>query len=106
MAFARTLVEQVGLSARIDHKPAALSGGERQRVALARALVLEPRLVLCDEPTGNLDAEAASAVTALLLDLHRRHRTILVVVTHSQMLAATMPIRFELGRGRLTRAGR
>jgi lipoprotein-releasing system ATP-binding protein len=106
VAFARTLIDQVGLTPRIEHKPAALSGGERQRVAIARALVQQPRLVLCDEPTGNLDAEAAAGVTALLLDLHRRHRTILVVVTHSLTVAGMLAIRFELGRGHLTRSDR
>jgi len=93
---ARQLVEQVGLADRIDHRPAELSGGERQRVAIARALVRNPRLLLCDEPTGNLDRAAADNVAALLLDLHRRENTILIVVTHSTQLAARLPIRFEL----------
>jgi lipoprotein-releasing system ATP-binding protein len=102
-AFARALIDQVGLTARIDHRPAALSGGERQRVAIARALVRRPRLMLCDEPTGNLDADSAASVTSLLLDMQRRHQTILLVVTHSPVLAAAMPIRFALARGVLTR---
>jgi lipoprotein-releasing system ATP-binding protein len=93
---ARTLVEQVGLADRIDHRPAELSGGERQRVAIARALIRNPRLLLCDEPTGNLDRASAETVAALLLDLHRRQNTILIVVTHSAPLAANFPIRFEL----------
>jgi lipoprotein-releasing system ATP-binding protein len=93
---ARQLVDQVGLADRIDHRPAELSGGERQRVAIARALVRNPRLLLCDEPTGNLDRAAADNVAALLLDLHRRENTILIVVTHSTQLAARLPIRFEL----------
>jgi lipoprotein-releasing system ATP-binding protein len=93
---ARALIEQVGLTDRIDHRPAALSGGEKQRVAIARALVRQPRLVLCDEPTGNLDQATASSVAALLLDLHRRLRNILIVVTHSERLAAQFPIRFEI----------
>jgi lipoprotein-releasing system ATP-binding protein len=95
-ARARQLVEQVGLADRIDHRPAHLSGGERQRVAIARALVRQPRLLLCDEPTGNLDRAAAENVTGVLLDLHRRQQTILVVVTHSAELAARLPIRFTL----------
>jgi lipoprotein-releasing system ATP-binding protein len=95
-ARARQLVEQVGLADRIDHQPAHLSGGERQRVAIARALVRQPRLLLCDEPTGNLDRAAAENVTGVLLDLHRRQQTILVVVTHSAELAARLPIRFTL----------
>ncbi len=93
---ARQLVDRVGLSARIDHRPGELSGGERQRVAVARALVRAPQLLLCDEPTGNLDRASADQVTALLLDLHRQQQGILVVVTHNAELAARFPIRFEL----------
>jgi lipoprotein-releasing system ATP-binding protein len=96
VARARELVTQVGLSARADHRPAALSGGERQRVAIARALIRAPRLLLCDEPTGNLDRAAAENVAAVLLDLHQRQQTILVIVTHSPQLAERCPIRFEL----------
>src|SRR5205085_7985833 len=84
---ARQLVEQVGLADRIGHRPAELSGGERQRVAIARALVRGPRLLLCDEPTGNLDRVAADNVASVLLDLHRAKNMILVVVTHSVQLA-------------------
>jgi lipoprotein-releasing system ATP-binding protein len=101
---ARELVEQVGLADRIDHRPGALSGGERQRVAIARALVREPRLLLCDEPTGNLDRASARNVAALLLDMHRRQKTILIVVTHSAELASNFPIRFELVDRQLRRA--
>jgi lipoprotein-releasing system ATP-binding protein len=97
--LARTLIEQVGLSARADHRPGALSGGERQRVAIARALIRQPRLLLCDEPTGNLDADSAATIADLLLDLHRRHDAILIVVTHSPALAARMARRFALDRG-------
>jgi lipoprotein-releasing system ATP-binding protein len=93
---ARRLVEQVGLAARIDHRPGGLSGGERQRVAIARALVREPHLLLCDEPTGNLDRASAEQVASLLLDLHRQRQGILIVVTHSAQLAAHFPIQFEL----------
>ena len=105
LVYARLLLEQVGLADRLDHRPAHLSGGERQRVALARALIRRPRLLLCDEPTGNLDAAAASRVASLLLDLHRYHRNVLVIVTHSLELAARVPIRFNLSGGRLRRAG-
>jgi lipoprotein-releasing system ATP-binding protein len=95
-AAARKLLDEVGLSQRLNHRPHALSGGERQRVALARALVLSPRLVLCDEPTGNLDHEATETVASLLLELHRRHNTILVLVTHNQQLAQRLVRQYEL----------
>jgi len=103
MSRARMLIEQVGLSTRIDHRPGELSGGERQRVAIARALVREPRLLLCDEPTGNLDRASAGNVASLLKDLHRQQQTILIVVTHSAELASNFSIRFELVDGRLHR---
>lgn len=98
---ARQLIEQVGLADRIEHRPAELSGGERQRVAIARALVREPRLLLCDEPTGNLDRAAAENVASVLLDLHRLEQTILIVVTHSASLAEKLPSRFELQNSQL-----
>jgi len=93
---AKALLEQVGLGDRLDHRPAKLSGGEKQRVALARALITRPRLLLCDEPTGNLDHKAAEVVGSLLLELHQQQKTILVVVTHSAELAARFPQRYEL----------
>ena len=93
---ARTLLEQVGLKERIDHRPGELSGGEQQRVAMARALIREPLLLLCDEPTGNLDRDSAETVASMLLDLHRSQRTILIVVTHNPELAARFPLRLEL----------
>jgi lipoprotein-releasing system ATP-binding protein len=101
---ARWLLEHVGLASRADHRPAQLSGGERQRVAIARALILEPTLLLCDEPTGNLDRHTADSVATLLLDLHRQQGTILVVVTHSAELAARLPQRWQLLEGRLQTA--
>jgi lipoprotein-releasing system ATP-binding protein len=101
-AFARSLIAEVGLSDRIDHRPGELSGGERQRVAIARALIRRPRLLLCDEPTGNLDQDSASAVAALLVDLHRQQQNILIVVTHSGELAARFARRFEIRGARLT----
>jgi lipoprotein-releasing system ATP-binding protein len=101
---ARQLIEQVGLADRIEHRPAELSGGERQRVAIARALVREPRVLLCDEPTGNLDRAAAENVASVLLDLHRQKQTILVVVTHSAALAEKLPARFDLLDAHLERA--
>ncbi len=102
-ARARACLEQVGLGARLDHRPGELSGGEKQRAAIARALVCQPRLVLCDEPTGNLDQASASTVASVLLDLHARLRNILIVVTHSERLAGQFPIRFDISDGRLKR---
>jgi lipoprotein-releasing system ATP-binding protein len=101
---ARALIEQVGLKDRVDHRPGELSGGEKQRVALARGLVLRPEVLLCDEPTGNLDPRAAEGVGSMLLDLARQERTILVVVTHSADLAARLPARMRLADGRLQAA--
>jgi lipoprotein-releasing system ATP-binding protein len=101
---AKKLLEQVGLSERLDHRPAELSGGEKQRVAIARALIREPLLLLCDEPTGNLDRHSAENVASLLLDLHKQRQTILIVVTHSAELAAKFPARFELIERKLEKA--
>jgi len=103
-ARAKELLEAVGLAERLGHRPAQLSGGEKQRVAIARALVMQPALVLCDEPTGNLDARAAEAVGTLLTDLHRRLRSVLVVVTHSAELARRFDDRRLLRAGRLVAA--
>lgn len=94
--YARDLLNQVGLAERIDHRPGQLSGGEKQRVALARALIMKPRMLLCDEPTGNLDQKSAEVVAGMLLEIHRQANTILIVVTHSSDLAARFPQRFEL----------
>jgi len=98
---AAELLKHVGLAERLDHRPAQLSGGEKQRVALARALIMKPKLLLCDEPTGNLDQKSAQVVADLLLDIHRESETILIVVTHSSELAARFPQRFELKNQRL-----
>jgi lipoprotein-releasing system ATP-binding protein len=104
-ARARALLEQVGLGARLDHRPAALSGGEKQRVAIARALIRQPQVVLCDEPTGNLDAESAERVADLLLALHREQHTVLLVVTHSDTLAKRFPRVWRIDRGVLVVPG-
>jgi lipoprotein-releasing system ATP-binding protein len=103
VARARRLLDNVGLGDRQDHLPSQLSGGERQRAALARALINEPRLLLCDEPTGNLDRRSGERVASLLLDLHLQQRSILMVVTHSVELARHFPVRFELADGALHR---
>ena len=93
---AREILDQVGLGSRLDHRPGELSGGEKQRAAIARALIRNPTLLLCDEPTGNLDASIADSVADLLLNLHAAHNTILVVVTHSTALADRFPARFRM----------
>jgi len=98
---ARELLEHVGLTDRLDHRPAELSGGERQRVAIARALINRPRLVLADEPTGNLDRKTAERVGQLLAQLHQEQELILVVVTHSEALAERFARKYELVDGTL-----
>jgi lipoprotein-releasing system ATP-binding protein len=98
---AYALIEQVGLRSRIDHHPNELSGGEKQRVALARALIMQPRLLLCDEPTGNLDHDSTETITSLLFDLHRNQGNILVVVTHNLDVAAKFKMRCRLSNTRL-----
>jgi lipoprotein-releasing system ATP-binding protein len=93
---ARRLLADIGLDGRLDHRPSELSGGEKQRVAMARAMILDPLVVLCDEPTGNLDHASAEVVSSLLLEMNQRRKSILVVVTHSAELGAKFPIRYQL----------
>jgi len=101
-ARARSLLDQVGLAERLHHRPSELSGGEKQRAAIARALIRNPRLMLCDEPTGNLDADTASTVADLLLEMQAKQRAIMVLVTHSDALGARFPRRWTMQRGVLT----
>jgi lipoprotein-releasing system ATP-binding protein len=100
-ARARTLLEEVGLRERLTHRPGELSGGEQQRVALARALIMSPKLVLADEPTGNLDTNTGSAMHELLFRLNAEHGTTFLVVTHSQDLAHKMPRVVHMQDGRI-----
>ena len=103
---ADVLLGAVGLEPRVHHRPAQLSGGEKQRAAIARALVRSPRLLLCDEPTGNLDAQTAETVAELLVRLHARQHTTLLVVTHSAALASRFTRRLAMEQGRLAEEAR
>ena len=98
---ARGLLERVGLGARVDHRPGELSGGEAQRVALARALVLEPMLLLADEPTGNLDPVTGEGIHQVLREVNRELGITAVVVTHNEALARSMPRRLRLAGGKV-----
>jgi len=100
-ARARGLLDRVGLSGRLTHRPAQLSGGERQRVAVCRALINQPGILLADEPTGNLDRATAESVGTILLDLAREENVLLICVTHSAELAARFPKHLELRDGKL-----
>lgn len=98
---AMDLLERVGLKSRLYHRPHELSGGEKQRAALARALIMQPRLILCDEPTGNLDHDSAKSVMSLLFDLHKMQQGILIVVTHNLEMAQNFSLKYKLADTRL-----
>ncbi|HET9931192.1 MAG TPA: ATP-binding cassette domain-containing protein, partial [Polyangiaceae bacterium] len=98
---ARSLLEEVGLGSRTTHRPGELSGGEQQRVAVARALALDPKLLLADEPTGNLDTATSDAVHDLFFQINREHGTTIVVVTHNPAFAERMPRVVNMRDGRV-----
>jgi len=103
-ARARALLERVGLSERLPHKPGMLSGGEQQRVAIARALVMEPRLLLADEPTGDLDEHTAESLHDLLREMHRERGLTSIIATHNPRLSAACDRVLRLEEGRLREA--
>lgn len=105
LARAETILHDVGLGDRMTHKPAELSGGEQQRVAVARALIMEPEILLADEPTGNLDTETGRKIEDILLDLNRRKGITLIVVTHNQSLAGRMSRSIGLRDGEIYTCG-
>ena len=98
---ARAILERVGLAERLTHRPGELSGGEQQRVALARALIMNPKLLLADEPTGNLDSKTGEGIHQLFLELNRERGMTMLVVTHNPELAAHMPRRYSMVDGRM-----
>lgn len=99
---AKNLLAQVGLKERIAHKPGELSGGERQRVAIARAVINDPKVVLMDEPTGNLDEKSAEQIHQLILDLNQSIDATFIIVTHNKDFALSMPKCLQLSGGKLS----
>lgn len=104
--LAEKLLDEVGLSHRVEHRPGELSGGEQQRVALARALVMNPRVVLADEPTGNLDTKTSEAIHSLLFQINATRGTTFLIVTHSRDLADRMPRVVSMRDGNIDRDDR
>jgi lipoprotein-releasing system ATP-binding protein len=98
---AMAMLEEVGLSHRLTHRPGELSGGEQQRVALARALVLRPPLLLADEPTGNLDSKTAAGIHELFFKINKSYNTTMLMVTHNEDMAASMPRTLTLAEGKI-----
>ncbi len=101
---AEVILDQVGLGKRLTHRPGELSGGEQQRVALARALVMNPALILADEPTGNLDSQTGREMADLLLELRERYNTTLMLVTHNEELAVRLNYQVFLKDGKIVSA--
>ncbi len=99
--LATNILERVGLRDRLDHRPGELSGGEQQRVAIARAVILKPRVILADEPTGNLDLETGSSVMDLFLNLNQEEEITLVLVTHNPAVAERLGRRIRLSDGKI-----
>ena len=101
---AKEMLARVGLADRLQHKPSELSGGERQRVAIARALITQPKIILADEPTGNLDSKTAANVTNIMMELNAELHTAIILVTHDMGVAAKMNTLYELQDGELARS--
>jgi lipoprotein-releasing system ATP-binding protein len=101
---ARRLLERVGLGDRLDHRPGMLSGGEQQRVAVARALVMQPTLLLADEPTGDLDEHTAASLQDLIREMHREHALTSIIATHNPRLASACDRVLKLEEGKLREA--
>ena len=98
---AKHLLEEVGLGDRINHKPAELSGGEAQRVAIARALINSPKVILADEPTGNLDSKNSDEVIKLLFELRKKYNQTCVIVTHNENLASLTDRTLKMSDGKI-----
>jgi lipoprotein-releasing system ATP-binding protein len=106
MPKAAALLEEVGLKDRASHRPGEMSGGEQQRVALARALALDPKLILADEPTGNLDSKTSTQMHDLFFRINKERKTTIIVVTHNMQLAGLMPRVVTLADGRVEKDDR